>query len=72
MAKTIDKNGQMLSSMFNLRSDMASFDEIENTIVSGSKLQGTNAWILMMAILVANWNILFLRFARWNVWVSLP
>ena len=54
MAKTIDKNGQMLSSMFNLRSDMASFDEIENTIVSGSKLQGTNAWILMMAILVAS------------------
>ena len=54
MAKTIDKNGQVLSSMFNLRSDMASFDEIENTIVSGSKLQGTNAWILMMAILVAS------------------
>ncbi len=33
---------------------MASYDEIENTIVSGSKLQGTNAWILMMAILVAS------------------
>lgn len=54
MAKTNDRNSQVLSSMFNLRSDMASCDEIENTIVSGAKLQGTNAWILMMAILVAS------------------
>ena len=54
MAKSSDKNGMVMASMFNLRSDMASYDEIENTIVSGAKLQGTNSWILMMAILVAS------------------
>lgn len=54
MSREPDKNTQKLSSMFNLKADMASFDEIENTIVSGAKLHGTNAWILMMAILVAS------------------
>lgn len=40
--------------MFTLRADIASYEEIENTIVSGAKLQGTNACVLMLAILVAS------------------
>lgn len=54
MAKNTERNVPKLSSMFNLWSDMASYEEIENTIASGAKMQGTNAWILMMAILVAS------------------
>lgn len=54
MANNTEKNVPKLSSMFNLFSDMASYEEIENTIASGAKMQGTNAWILMMAILVAS------------------
>ena len=48
-----ERVSQVIRSMFTLRQDTASFEEIENTIVSGSKLQGTNACILMLAILVA-------------------
>ena len=44
----------IVQSMFTLRNDTASYEEIENTIVSGAKLQGTNACILILAILVAS------------------
>lgn len=54
MANNTEKNVPKISNMFNLFSDMASYEEIENTIASGAKMQGTNAWILMMAILVAS------------------
>lgn len=43
-----------ITSMFDLRSDMADYREIESTIASGSKITGTNACILMLAILVAS------------------
>ena len=49
-----ERVSQVIRSMFTLRQDVASYEEIENTIVSGSKLQGTNACILMLAILVAS------------------
>ncbi len=54
MSRRTDKSIQIFRSMFTLRNDMASYEEIENTIVSGSKLQGTNACILILAILVAS------------------
>ncbi|MBO5449548.1 MAG: DUF389 domain-containing protein [Ruminococcus sp.] len=54
MSKSTEKIKQIFHSMFSLRNDMASYDEIENTIVSGAKLQGTNACILILAILVAS------------------
>ena len=40
--------------MFSLRNDMAPYEEIDNTIIQGSKLQGTNACVLILAILVAS------------------
>ena len=52
-----EKNRKFIDSihnMFSLRHDMASYDEIENTILSGSRLQGTNMCILMLAILIAS------------------
>ncbi len=49
-----ERLGQVFRSLFTLRNDMADYEEIENTIISGSKLQGTNACILMLAILVAS------------------
>lgn len=54
MSSRTDKVKQIFRSMFTLRNDMASYEEIENTIVSGSKFQGTNACILVLAILVAS------------------
>lgn len=54
MSRRTDKIIQIFRSMFTLRNDMASYEEIENTIVSGSKFQGTNACILVLAILVAS------------------
>ena len=43
-----------LHNLFSLRHDMASYEEIENTISSGARLQGTNLCILMLAILIAS------------------
>lgn len=54
MSRRTDKILQIFRSMFTLRNDMASYEEIENTIVSGSKFQGTNACVLILAILVAS------------------
>lgn len=49
-----ERSLQSFRSMFTLRADMASYEDIENTIISGAKLQGTNACVLMLAILVAS------------------
>ncbi|MBR1863787.1 MAG: DUF389 domain-containing protein [Ruminococcus sp.] len=49
-----EKGKRVFPMIFDLRSDMADYEEIEATIASGSKIQGTNACILMMAILVAS------------------
>lgn len=43
-----------LKKLFELRSDMDDPAEIENSIVSGIQLRGTNLWILMFAIFVAS------------------
>ena len=52
-----EKNTRFIDSihnLFSLRHDMASYEEIENTIASGARLQGTNLCILMLAILIAS------------------
>ena len=43
-----------LKKLFDLRDDMDTPEEIENSIVQGIHLRGTNLWILMFAIFVAS------------------
>ncbi|WP_174874816.1 DUF389 domain-containing protein [Vogesella oryzae] len=43
-----------LNKLFDLRSDMDTAEEIENSITQGIHIRGTNLWILMFAIFVAS------------------
>lgn len=43
-----------LQKLFDLRSDMDTPEEIENSITQGIHIRGTNMWILMFAIFVAS------------------
>lgn len=43
-----------LKKLLDLRSDMDTPEEIENSIVQGTQVRGTNLWILMFAIFVAS------------------
>lgn len=45
---------QELKKVFELRSDMDTPEAIENSIVQGINIRGTNLWILMFAIFVAS------------------
>lgn len=43
-----------LAYRFNLRSDQASFGEIDNNIRDGIEIRGTNLWVLILAIFIAS------------------